>query len=54
MILKMINLNHSKEGELQVINYVIQCRITESLLEFKRASLDAYMSQEQLALLNCN
>ena len=51
MILKMINLNHSKEGELQVINCVINCRITESLQEFKRALLDAYISQEQLALL---
>lgn len=51
MILKMINLNHSKEGELQVINCVIHCRITESLQEFKRALLDAYISQEQLALL---
>jgi len=27
MILKMINLNHSKEGELQVINCVIHCCI---------------------------
>lgn len=51
MILKMINLNRSKEGELQVINCVIHCRITESLLEFKRASLEAYISQEQLTLL---
>lgn len=51
MILKMINLNHSKEGELQVINCMIHCRITESLQEFKRALLDAYISQEQLALL---
>ncbi len=51
MILKMINLNHSKEGELQVINCVIHCCITESLQEFKRALQDAYISQEQLALL---
>ena len=27
MILKKINLNHSKEGELQVINCVIHCCI---------------------------
>ena len=44
-------MNHSNEGELQVINCVIHCRITESLQEFKRALLDAYISQEQLALL---
>ena len=44
-------MNHSKEGEIQVINCVIHCRITESLQEFKRALLDAYISQEQLALL---
>ncbi|MDN5630178.1 MAG: helix-turn-helix domain-containing protein, partial [Lactococcus sp.] len=29
----------------------VHSRITESLLEFKRASLEAYISQEQLTLL---